>query len=145
MGLPQGLGKPLTGFTTLPTPLRSPPFSPPTFSLSEEKIFWGNTLTGGLDYQRVYFHFSVVIIACPKEIFKPSGQASCCAYIINTFLPITAPCRPCLAGAAVAPAAVRSPDRAAAPSPFQAEDADAPASVLPSSPASARCRPSDAR
>ena len=48
-------------------------------------------------------------------------------------------------GAAVAPAAVRSPDRAAAPSPFQAEDADAPASVLPRSPASDRCRPSDAR
>ncbi|WP_418421531.1 hypothetical protein, partial [Anaerotruncus colihominis] len=38
--------------------------------------------------------FSVVIIDCPKEIFKPSGQAS-----------FTAPCRPFLAGAAVAPAA----------------------------------------
>ena len=41
MGLPQWLGKPLTRFTTLPTPLRSPPFSPPTFSLSERKnIGW---------------------------------------------------------------------------------------------------------
>ena len=134
MGLPQGLGKPLRGLphfqhpsAHLLFPLRLSPFP-------EGKIFWGNTLTGGLDYQRVYFHFSAVIIACPKEICKPSGQAS-----------FTAPCRPFLAGAAVAPAAVQSPDRAAAPSPFQAEDADAPASVLPRSPASDRCRPSDAR
>ena len=145
MGLPQGLGKPLRGLphfqhpsAHLLFPLRLSPFP-------EGKIFWGNTLTGGLDYQRVYFHFSAVIIACPKEICKPSGQASCCAYIINTFLPITAPCRPCLAGADVAPAAVRSPDWEAAPSPFQATGADAPASVLPSSPAIARCRLSDAR
>ena len=85
MGLPQGLGKPLRGLphfqhpsAHLLFPLRLSPFP-------EGKIFWRNTLTGGLDYQRVYFHFSAVIIACPKEICKPSGQASCCAYIINTF------------------------------------------------------------
>jgi hypothetical protein len=47
MGLPQWLGKPLTRFTTLPTPLRAPPFSPPTFSLSErENILRGYPYRG---------------------------------------------------------------------------------------------------
>lgn len=120
-------------YHTSNTPPLTPLFPSDFLPFREKNIGWEYPYRG-LRLSIQQFPISVVIIACPKEIFKPSGQAS-----------FTAPCRPFLAGAAVAPAAVQSPDRAAAPSPFQAEDADAPASVLPRSPASDRCRPSDAR
>ena len=66
----------------IPTPLRPPPFSPPTFSRKKEyfllfldTISKGPYPLGGHILSMSFSLFFVLIIACPEELFKSTGQA----------------------------------------------------------------------
>ena len=97
MGLPQGLGKPdgfttgtwktPTGFTTLPTPLRSPPFSPPTFSLSRGKNILGKYPYRGLRLSKSLFS----LFSCYYSLSERDLQALRTGFLLRLYYQYISP------------------------------------------------------